>query len=95
MLGILLLVLAGIMYFRIGDHEYGAGFVTAGLSVITSIVTWLVFGWGPVGFLVGQVALFAGLTVYNVKRHERQQRGFLADPPVRTSYPKPDPRNGD
>lgn len=75
MLAILLSVVAGIFYYRVGDHEYGAGFVTAGLSLIVSIVTWLVFGWGRFGFLGGQVALFAGLTWYNGKRIKKHHGG--------------------
>ncbi|MBK9550541.1 MAG: hypothetical protein IPO52_15940 [Gemmatimonadetes bacterium] len=36
---IILLVVGGILFYRIGDHEYGAGFVPAGLSILLGIIT--------------------------------------------------------
>lgn len=75
MLAIVLSVVAGIFYYRVGDHEYGAGFVTAGLSLILSIVTWLVLGWDRFGFFGGQVAFFVGLTWYNGRRIKKHHGG--------------------
>ena len=68
MIGILLMVAGAIFYYRLGQHEYGAGFVTAGLSLILWLVTWQALGWGWLGYVGGQLALLAGLTWYNMRR---------------------------
>ena len=65
---LLVAVASGVLYYRIGQHEYGAGFTVAGLSVIVSVVTMLALGWGLVGSILAQVALFAALTVWNLYR---------------------------
>ena len=72
---IILLVVGGILFYRIGDHEYGAGFVTAGLSILLGIITWLGLGGGGYGYLAGQLLLFGGLTWYNMKYRPPGKRG--------------------
>lgn len=72
---IILLVVGGILFYRIGDHEYGQGFVTAGLSILLGIITWLVLGWGGYGYLAGQLLLYGGLTWYNIKYRPPGKRG--------------------
>ena len=72
---IILLVVGGILYYRIGDHEYGAGFATAGLSILLAVVTLFALGWGGYGYLAGQLLLFAGLTWYNMKYRPPGKRG--------------------
>lgn len=72
MLFVLLIVAGATLYYRIGDSEYGSGFVTAGLSVLFGVVTIFVFGWGSVGYLAGQVVLFACLTWYNMRRQAKR-----------------------
>ncbi|MBA2291095.1 MAG: hypothetical protein H0W15_01420 [Gemmatimonadales bacterium] len=72
MLDVLLIVAGGVLFYRIGDHDYGAGFVTAGLSVLFGVVALFAFAWGPGGYLAGQVVLFACLTGYNMRRQARR-----------------------
>ena len=71
---ILLLVAGGVLFYRVGEHDYGSGFVTAGLSVICGLVVLLVLGWGRFGYVAGQVLLFGGLTWYNLWRHVKASR---------------------
>jgi hypothetical protein len=42
---LLVAVASGVLYYRIGQHEYGARFTVAGLSVIISILTILEVRW--------------------------------------------------
>lgn len=70
-IGVLLLVAGAVLYYRLGQHEYGAGFVTAGLSIALWLITWVALGWGWLGYLGGQAALLGGLTWYNMRRHAK------------------------
>lgn len=72
---IVLLIAGGVLYYRIGHHEYGAGFVTAGLSLMLGILTFFALGWGRLAYLAGQILLFAGLTWYNMKYRPPGKRG--------------------
>lgn len=72
---IILLVVGAILYYRIGDHEYGAGFVTAGLSLILGILVFFALGWGAYAYLGSQLLLFGGLTWYNMKYRPPGKRG--------------------
>lgn len=71
---IFILVVTGVFFYRLGDHEYGAGFTVAGLSLIIGLTTIFVFHWGGWGYGAGQVALLAGMTWYNLRR--QQKRGW-------------------
>ena len=68
-LTLFLMVAAALFYFRLGEHEYGKGFATAGASIAVSLFTQVLLGWGWLGFVVGQVVVLAGLTWYNMRRH--------------------------
>ena len=64
-----LMIAAAIFYYRLGQHEYGGGFATAGLSIAVSLVTQVLLHGGWIAFVVGQFAVLAGLTWYNIRRH--------------------------
>lgn len=72
---IVLLIVGGVLFYRIGSHEYGAGFVTAGLSILVGVVAFFLLEWGPPGYLASQILLFAGLTWYNIKYRPPGKRG--------------------
>jgi hypothetical protein len=65
-----LVIAGGIFYYRLGEKEYGQGFLSAAASVAISLVTRAGLGWGLVGFVAGQLALLAGMTFYNMRRHD-------------------------
>jgi hypothetical protein len=71
MIGAFLLIAGCIVYYRVGQHEWGAGFTAAGFSAIAWIVTWLWLGWGLLGYCAGQLALLAGMTWYNMRRNSK------------------------
>ena len=69
---ILLIICCAVFYYRLGEFEYGSG----GLLALASVALWVIgifafrFGW--IGNLLVQVALFFGLTVWNIMRRERK-----------------------
>lgn len=72
---IILLVVGGILFYRIGSHEYGKGFLVAALSILAGVLTFFVFAWGRFGYLGSQILLFAGLTWYNIRYRPPGKRG--------------------
>jgi hypothetical protein len=74
-LSVFLMVAGAVLFYRMGQHEFGEGFVTAGLSLALGLITWWVFGWGIWGYFAGQAALLGAMTWYNMKRHEKWKGG--------------------
>ena len=70
-LALVFMVACGVLYYRVGQHEYGSGFVTAGLSVALWMVSAYVLGWSLGASLAVQVGLFGGLTIWNLRRQRR------------------------
>jgi hypothetical protein len=72
-LGVLLLAAGGVFYYRVGQHEHGAGFIDACVSIALLAITWVALGWGWLGHFLGQDVLLAGMTWYNIKRSARSK----------------------
>lgn len=70
-LAIFLLVVGAVLFYRIGELEYGSGFTTAGLSVGLGLLSWLLLDWGRFGYLGSQLFLFICLTWYTSKRYAK------------------------
>jgi len=67
--GLILIVLCcAIFYYRVGEQEYGGGWLLAIISVALFLIGTIAFGLGLIGNLLVQVALFFALTFYNMKR---------------------------
>lgn len=60
----LLVVACAIFYYRAGKFEGTSGLAWAALSVIISMAVWQGLHWGFFAIVLGQLGLFAGLTVY-------------------------------
>ncbi len=60
-------VVCTIFYYRAGEYENSSGVVWAGLSAVISLVLWTVAHVGFLGTLLGQVGLFAGLTLWRCR----------------------------
>lgn len=71
-LSVVLLIFGGVFYYRLGDQEYGAGFIVAGISTAIGLITCFGFGWNWPGYFAGQLLLFAALTWYNLRRQKRR-----------------------
>lgn len=61
---IILIIVCAVFYYRAGELENTSGLLWAGLSILTSIIVWLLLHGGFWTVLLGQVALFVGITVY-------------------------------
>ena len=72
---IMLLVVGAVLFYRIGHHEYGKGFLVAALSILAGIISFFVLERGRFGYLASQILLFTGLTWYNIKFRPPGKRG--------------------
>lgn len=64
-----LLLLCAAAYYKLADLDPDASAILwAGLSIGVSLLTWRVLGWGIVGNLIGQLAIFAGITFVRALR---------------------------
>ncbi len=67
----IVVMLAGAVYYcKVADVENASPILWAGLSVLVYVITWLVLGWGYLGCLGGQAALFGGITLVRVLREK-------------------------
>ena len=63
---VLILVCAAFFY-RAGGVERSSGIVWAGLSILISVVIWRWLHGGFISVLLGQIGLFAGLTLWQMR----------------------------
>jgi len=66
---VMLLACAGF-YYKAAEVEGSSGFLWAALSAGVFVLTWIILSWGWLGCLLGQVGLFAGITVFRVLRRQ-------------------------
>jgi hypothetical protein len=59
-----LLVACAVLFYRAGEFEGSSGVAWAGLSAVISVAIWRWLHGGFIAVLLGQVALFAGITLY-------------------------------
>ena len=57
-----------LFYYRAAEFENSSGLAWAGLSLLVSILCWRLFHFGWLGVLLGQVALFIGITIYRASK---------------------------
>ena len=69
-LGIVVIIASAVFFYKAAEFENASTLVWTGLSVLISILIWLVLGGGVVFLAFGQVALFVGITVYRMFRKE-------------------------
>jgi len=58
------------VFYRAGEFEGSSGIVWAGLSALISIAIWYWLHGGLLIILLGQFALFAGITLYRSRKKE-------------------------
>ncbi len=63
-----LLLICAVFFYRAGEFEGSSGLVWAALSVLISVAIWRWLHWGFIGVLLGQIGLFAGITLYRSRR---------------------------
>ena len=67
-LPILIIVACAIFFHRAAEFENESSLVWTGLSVVISLMTLFFLHWGWLGCLLGQIGLFAGITVLRMLR---------------------------
>ncbi len=67
-----LLLACVVFYFKAADFENAPRLLWTGLSVLVFLLTWLVFGWGLFGCLIGQALLLVGIAVGRVVREMKR-----------------------
>ena len=65
-----MLLVCAVFYYKAAEMEDASGFLWSALSVGVFVVTWIVLSWGWIGCLLGQVALFTGITIVRVVRKQ-------------------------
>ncbi len=70
MLQVVVLVACATFYYRAAELERESGILWAGLSVLVFLLGWLALGWGLLGCIGGQVALFIGITLVRAVRSQ-------------------------
>jgi len=68
---LLIVLCCAIFYYRLGEAEYGGGWLPAVVSVGLSALGLLVLGWGWRGNLLLQAGLFVAFWIWNVLYHKR------------------------
>jgi hypothetical protein len=63
-----MIVVCAIFFHRAAEFENESSLVWTGLSVVISVVTFFFLHWGWLGCLLGQIGLFAGITVLRMLR---------------------------
>ena len=63
-----LLLVSAVFYYRAGEIEGGSGWLWAFASVAVSFVVWRLLHGGVIGVSLGQVVLFAVITLYRAWR---------------------------
>jgi len=65
---ILIIAACAAFFYRAAEFENESTWLWMGLSLLISTVTFFVLHWGWLGCLLGQVGLFAGITLFRVLR---------------------------
>jgi hypothetical protein len=65
-----ILVIAGFgaFYYRAAEFENESALVWCGLSVLISVLAVFWLHWSLLGMISGQVGLFAGITIFRIRR---------------------------
>lgn len=69
-LSIVVIIASAVFFYKAAEFENTSTMVWTGLSVLISVLIWLVLGGGFVFLALGQVLLFVGITVYRMFRKE-------------------------
>jgi len=64
----ILVLVCAMFFYRAGRFEGNSGLAWAGLSVLISVAIWRWLHGGPITVLLGQVALYAGITLYRARK---------------------------
>jgi hypothetical protein len=69
---IFLIICCAVLFYRIGESEYGGGTLLALVSVTLWLLGSYALGFGWLGNLLVQTGLFVALTIWNMQRAQRR-----------------------
>lgn len=69
---LLIILCCAIFYHRLGEAEYGGGWLLALISVGLSVASLFLLHWGWWGTLLPQAGLFVVLWLWNMRSSRRQ-----------------------
>lgn len=64
----ILLLACAVFFYRAGEFEGSSGLAWAALSLLISVAIWRWLHGGFIAVLLGQVGLFAGITLYRSRK---------------------------
>jgi hypothetical protein len=67
-LSILVVAVFAAFFYRAAEIENESGPLWCGLSVLISVAAMFFLHWGLLGVVLGQVALFVGITILRIAR---------------------------
>ena len=65
---LIVLVVCAVFFYRAGEFEGSSGAAWAGLSALISVAIWRGLHGGVIAVLLGQIGLFAGITLYRSRK---------------------------
>jgi hypothetical protein len=68
----LVMIVCAVAYYKAAEIENRSGILCAGISVLFFLSTWLWFGWGYLGDLLGQATLLGGITIFRAVSDSRK-----------------------
>lgn len=73
MFSLFLCIACVVFFYKLGDTEYTSGFIMAVISFALWVAGAFVFGF--FGAALGQIGLFAALTIINIVKHSPARDG--------------------
>ncbi len=67
-LPIVLIAVFAVFFYRAAEFENEPSLLWCGLSLALSAISLFYFHWGVLGILLGQIGLFAGITIARLMR---------------------------
>jgi hypothetical protein len=64
----LLIAVCAAFFYRAAEFENESRLLWCGLSIVISLAALFYFHWGLLGTVLGQVGLFAGITIFRLTR---------------------------
>ena len=72
-MGIVLLIICAVVFYKAAEMEDAPGILWASLSVAVFLLTSAVLHWGLLGCVLGQILLFVGIGVFKMLRDSRRR----------------------
>lgn len=70
-LGIALGIVFAVVFYRVGEMDYGKGYITGLASIAVSLAFCFWMNMGALGVILGQLLLYGALWMYNAEKRAR------------------------